>query len=261
AYLPSSTSSAFSIDKESATTTYSGRRLVTTSGTSAAVELAATVAEEADGSLGMGTATLQVTFTQVGGAVLCSAPVSGTVPGQGVASCTTSSLGLGSRAVVAKVTSAKYAGPVDVGAFAVAQTPAGSGAGGGRTGSDDFAFQAKPVRKAPPAGDALHVRRAGGLAFVNHTSTLGVLTASCSGGKTKVCTTVVEGSSAARWQVDLATGTVTPLAAGSTLRAEATDATEPDGTGADRYGVTLGAPDSYALPSTLLSAGNIRVTP
>jgi alpha-tubulin suppressor-like RCC1 family protein len=262
AYLPSATSSGFTIEKEAVTTTYTGRRLVTTTSTSAVVELSATVAEEADASLGMGTATLQLTFTQVGGGVLCSAPVSGTVPGQGTATCTTSSLGLGSRAVVAKVTSAKYSGPVDVGAFAVAQTPAGSGAGGGRTGSDDyFAFQAKPVRKAPPAGDALHVRRSGGLALVDHTSTLGLLTAGCSGGKTKVCSTVVEGSSAARWQVDLATGTVTPLAAGSTLRVDATDATEPDGTGADRYGVTLGAPSSYTLPSSLLSAGNIRVTP
>lgn len=269
AYLPSSVSNGFTIEKESVTTTITGRRLTTTSGTSAVVALAATVAEEADGALGMGTATLQVTFTQVGGGVLCSAPVSGTVPGQGVATCTTASLGLGSRAVIAKVTSAKYSGPVDVGAFAVAQTPSGSGVGGGRVvdggSTDDFAFQAKPVRKAPPAGDALHVRRAGGTAFVNHTTTLTSLTAGCSGGKTKVCATTVEGSSAARWQVDLATGAVTSPGGTSTLRLDATDAAEPDGSGVDRYAVTLGAPDSYSLgaPASqlLLSAGNVRVTP
>jgi alpha-tubulin suppressor-like RCC1 family protein len=259
AYLPSSTSLSFTIDKELVTTTFTGRHLTTTTGSAAPVQLSATVAEEADGSFGMGGSTLQVTFTQIGGGVLCTGPVSGTSAGQGVATCTTGSLGLGSRAVVAKVTSTRFGGPVDVGAFAVAQSPTGSAAGGGRIGGDDFAFAARPVRRAAPTGDAIHVRRSGGAAVVDSISTLTSLAITCSGGKAKACSSVVEGSPAARWQVDLATGTVTALAGGASLRIEATDAIEPDGAGADRYGVGI-SPDGYAA-NALLIAGNIRIVP
>ncbi|MDQ3758271.1 MAG: hypothetical protein M3394_10530, partial [Actinomycetota bacterium] len=143
--------------------------------------------------------------------------------------------------------------------------PTGSAAGGGRVvdggAVDDFAFQAKPLRKGATEGDAVHVRRAGGLAVVNASDTLTALARSCSGGKAKTCSAVIDGSSATRWQVDLADGTVTPLAGTSTLRVEATDAAEPDGTGADRYGIAIGAPDGYSLSSLLLSAGNIRIVP
>ena len=268
AYLPSNAADPFTIEKELLTTTFTGRHLTTTSGTSAAVELSATVAEEVDGSFGMGTSTMQVTFTQVGGGVLCSAVVSNAGPGRGVAGCTTSSLGLGSRAVVVSAAGNRFAGPVDVAGFAVAQVPSGSASGGGRVvdggATDGFAFQAKPGgRKAPPVGDALHVRRAGGIAIIDHTTTLTSLVRACGGGKTKVCTATVEGSSATRWQVDLLDGTVTALAGAPAIRIDATDAVEPDGSGADRYAVGIGVPDAYFLGSpssqSVLSAGNVRV--
>jgi alpha-tubulin suppressor-like RCC1 family protein len=262
AYLPSSDSDAFTVEKEQVAATFKGARVTTTGGSSSVVQLVADVAEEGDTSLGMGSATLQVTFTQVGGGVLCSGPVSGTTPGNGTATCSTTALSLGSRAVIAKVSSAKYAGPADVGSFVVAPTPGGNALGGGRVGGDDFAFQAKPVRKAPPAGDALHVRRSGGTAYVTHTGSLTSLAMACSGGKAKSCSATVEGGSSWQYSVDLAAGTWTLLGTGGpTLRVDATDAAEPDGTGADRYGAAVGAPDSYTLPDAVLTAGNIRIVP
>jgi hypothetical protein len=266
-YEPSSATAPFTVGKELATVTFTGRHLTTTTGTSASVLLSATVVEEADGNPGNGLGTAQVAFTQVGGGTLCTASVSPGSIGEGTASCTTAVLPLGSRAMVARLVAASYGGPVDVGAFAVAQVPSGSAAGGGRVAdagaTDDFAFQAKPVRRAAPTGDALHVRRSGGAALVTHTTSLTSLATGCSGGKAKVCTAVVEGASAARWSVDLADGAVTVLAGGSTLRVDATDAAEPDGAGADRYAAALGAPDSYVVGSpaaqVVLTRGNVRI--
>jgi alpha-tubulin suppressor-like RCC1 family protein len=268
AYFASSSTMPFTVLKEAATATFVGRHLTTTAGTSAPVQLQAKVADDPDGSPGSSLASVQVTFTQVGGGTLCSSPVSlDGIAGSGTASCSTPNLALGSRGVVVKITSAKYTAMADVAAFAVAQAPSGSASGAGRVvggGADDaFAFQARPVRKAAPSGDALHVRRAGGVAYVNHATTLSSLTTGCSGGKAKTCTAAVEAASTARWHVDLGTGAATPLAGSSSLRIDAVDVTEPDGTGVDRYAVALGAPDAYSLGSTatpvVITAGNVRV--
>lgn len=266
AYVASASADPFTIAKEHVVTTFAGRHLTTTSGTSAPVRLEATVAEEADGHLGSGIATLRMHFTEVGGALLCSAPVSMTVPGQGRASCTTDSLALGSRAVVIRATGASYGGPVDVASFAVAQVPSGSAAGAGRVSGDavdDFAFQVRPVRRAAPAGDAVHVYRSGPSAMVVKTDALTSLSRNCTGGKAKVCTATIEGSAADRWSVDLATGAVAVLAGTPDLRIDATDAAEPDGAGSDSYAVAISAPDSYSRGSAAapiwLAAGNVRI--
>ena len=268
AYLASSVTTPFTVLKEAVTATFSGRHLTTTAGTSAPVQLQAKVAEEPDGSLGSSLASVQVTFAQVGGGTLCSSPVSlDGIAGTGTASCSTASLALGSRGVVVKITSAKYTAAADVAAFALAQAPSGSASGGGRvvggSADDAFAFQARPVRKAAPNGDAVHVRRSGGVAYVSYAAALSSLATGCSGGKAKTCTATVEAASTARWQVDLVTGAVSPLVGSSSLRIDAVDVTEPDGTGADRYAVALGAPDAYSLGSAaapvVITSGNVRV--
>ena len=267
AYLASSTSEEFTIKKELVNATFTGTHLTTTSGTSAPVTLKATVAEEADGNLGNGIATLQVKFSDTAGNLLCSSPVSLTEPGQGTASCTTASLALGSRAVVVSVTGASYKGPVDVGVFTIAQLPTGSAAGAGRIGTDDFGFMARPgAKKAPPIGDAIHVFRDGSYAYVVQSSSLTSLSRSCTGGRDKVCTAAIGASGATTIAIELATGIDTPVAGPpSVLKVDATDVAEPSGGTAppDTYAVHITGGTTYSLGTSalqvLINAGNIRV--
>jgi hypothetical protein len=160
-----------------------------------------------------------------------------------------------------QATGAAYEGAVDVAAFTVAQMPSGSAAGAGRiddSGTDDFAFDAVPVRKSPPAGGAVHVYRTGGTAIVVATDTLTSLSKSCTGGKTKVCTATVGATGAHRWSVDLTTGVEAALAGVSELTLQAADVAEP-GAGADTYGATLAGADSRTAGPDVLLAGNVRV--
>ena len=267
AYSAFSTSSLFTIEKELVNATFTGTHLTITTGTSAPTTLKATVAEEPDGNLGNGIATLQVKFTDTAGALLCSSAVSLTNPGQGTASCTTSSLALGSRAVVVSVTGASYKGPVDVGVFTIAQTPTGSAAGAGRINTDDFGFMARPgARKAPPIGDAIHVFRQGAFAYVLKSTSLTSLSRSCSGGKDKVCAATIEASGATKIAIELATGIVTtPVEGPSQLKVDATDVAEPGGSTVppDTYAVNITGATTYSLGTSalqlLINAGNIRI--
>ena len=267
AYSASSKSEVFTIEKELVNATFTGTHLTIASGTSAPVTLKATVAEEADGNLGNGIATLQVQFRRVSDdTLLCSSSVSFVSAGQGTATCNTPSLTLGSRAVVVSVTGASYEGPVDVGVFTVAQLPSGSAAGAGRIATDDFGFMARPgAKKAPPIGDAIHVYRDEFYAYVVKSSSLTSLSRSCTGGKDKVCTAVVEADEASTTKIELANGYITILAGTSQLRVDATDVAEPSGGSPppDTYAVNITGGTPYSLGTSalqlLINTGNIRI--
>ncbi|HCU51295.1 MAG TPA: hypothetical protein DGG94_16115, partial [Micromonosporaceae bacterium] len=261
AYIGSADADSFTLAKELVTVQFTGQHL-----SSSAAQLIATVAEEADGFLGSALATAQVTFRQVGGGVLCSASVSVTTPGNGTATCTTAALGVGSRAIVATVSGPSYAGLADVSVFTIAVPVTGDAAGSGQVGTtDDFGFQAKPIKKEGPAGDVVHVFVSGGSAYVVQSNSLLSLSRSCTGGSQKICATTLQATGALTYQVDLTSGTEVALPGTSSIRVDATDAAEPvnGSVPPDKYAVsisgatthTLGSPGSQ-LP---ISRGNIRI--
>jgi alpha-tubulin suppressor-like RCC1 family protein len=256
AYRPlPAVSHPFTVTKETLSVTFSSD-LTQTSGTSAPVTLAATVAEEADGSFGS-LSGVSVTFKDLSGATLCSAIASVTGPGQGRASCSAGSRNVGSAAVMVSFAAALYAGPADVGVFTVGNITSGSAAGAGRVGTDAFGFQAKPGgKKAAPTGDVVHIFRTGTTANVVRATTLSSLTITCTTGKTKVCSANVQSMSAITTAVDLFTGTVSAPSGVSTVKVDATDVGEP-GT-ADTYAVSITGSTPYDLTSSVISGGNIR---
>ena len=270
AYTPASDTKPFQITKESATVTYAGSFLSFLSGSSISVPLTATVVEQADGNLGSDLASSSVTFTQVGGPVLCSGPVVVTGAGQGKASCMSPSLGTGSRAVIASLSGRSYSAPVDVGVFTIALTLSGTASGGGQVGAgatrEDFGFQAVPQKKGPPVGDATDVFRPNsGIVYVVHSSTPGSLTTSCT-SKPRICTLALAAGSATTTAVALVTGATSAIAGTSLLQVNGTDVAEPVGGSVppDKYAVAItgGTPHQLGTASAqlLISAGNIRVS-
>ncbi|HZN19292.1 MAG TPA: tandem-95 repeat protein [Micromonosporaceae bacterium] len=264
AYLSASDSDPFTVAKESVTARLTGAHL--TLAASAPVSLSASVTEEADGFLGSALASVQVTFRQVGGAVLCTVPVSVTGPGTGTATCSTGALGSASRAVIVSVSGPAYTGLVDVSAFTVAAPGTGDAAGSGQVGAGDaFGFRAVDPRKGAPTGDVVHVFVSGGTAYVVQSATLTSLTRSCTGGNPKVCTVTVAASGATTSAVDLLTGLVSAVPGTSAVRVDATDAAEPSGGAlpADKYAVAITGATSYALGTPgsqlLVNVGNVRV--
>lgn len=264
AYTAASDADPFTLAKELVTTRFTGAHL--TLSASAAVELSALVTEDPDGYAGTALATTQVTFKQVGGGVLCTAMVSVSGPAAGTASCVTTTLGTGSRAIAVSAASPSYAGPVDVSALTVAAPVTGDAAGSGQVGaSDDFAFQVKSSKKDAPSGDVVHVFLAGSTAYVVQSSSVTSLARSCTGGSQKVCTVTIQAGSASVSSVDLSTGAVAAVAAGAAIRVDATDAAEPSGGAVppDRYAVSITGPVPYTLGSPgaqlLISYGNVRV--
>jgi alpha-tubulin suppressor-like RCC1 family protein len=257
AYQPAPLASQpFTVSKEALSTRFAGD-LTQTSGTSATVTLTANLAEESDGSFGSLSGVI-VTFKDLTGATLCSAPATVTVAGQGEATCSAGDRTIGSTPVVVSFTSAQYAGNADVGVFTVANVTSGSPAGAGRSGADAFGFQAKPgAKKAPPTGDAVQVFVIGSTADVVRTTTLASLTLSCTSGQTKVCSAAIQGTSATTTVVDLTTGAVGAPSGVSSVSVNAKDGGDP-GTG-DTYGVSITGSTTYTLASTLITGGNIRV--
>ncbi len=263
-----SSSTPFTIVKETVTVAFTAPALVTTTGSSAAAPLAATLSEAPDGSLGNALGGVQVSFRHLGGPVLCSATAVPGVAGQATAICTAPALALGSRAIIVSTTSNRYSGPVDVAVSTVAQAVTGSAAGAGRVGaSDSFGFQAVPARRGAPTGDSIHVYRANGYAYVVRSSTITSLTVTCTSGKTKTCSATVQASGATTTPILLGDGTVASPTGNSSLRVDATDVAEPSGATVppDRYAVAVsaGSTTTYLLGTpasqVLITAGNVRV--
>jgi alpha-tubulin suppressor-like RCC1 family protein len=257
AYKPAPTATqAFTVNKESLSVRFAAD-LTQTSGTSAPVTLTAAVAEEPDGSFGT-LSGVNVTFKDLSGATLCSAPVTTTSAGQGTATCSAGTRNVGSTAVVVAFTAAQYAGNADVGVFTVGNTATGNASGAGRVGDDAFGFQARPgAKKAAPTGDVVHVFRTGGAANVVRATTLSSLTVSCTTGKTRVCSTNVQSTTASTTTVDLTTGAVGVPSGVSTIKVDGKDIGEP-GT-SDTYAVNITGSTPYNLPATVISTGNVRV--
>jgi alpha-tubulin suppressor-like RCC1 family protein len=263
AYVAASDADPFTVAKESVTIGFTGVHLTLGSGTP--VDLSASVTEDNDGFLGSALASVQVTFQQVGGPVLCTAALTVGSPGSGTATCTTAALSTGSRAIVVSISGPAYAGLADVTVFTVAQPATGDGAGAGQVSTEDFGFLAKAVKKGGPAGDVVHVFVSGGTAYVVQSSSLTALSRSCTGGSTKVCTVTVQANAATTTTVDLTTGATTLLVGTSTVRVDAIDAGEPIGPGvpADRYAVAISGATTHTVgtPGAQLpiTAGNVRV--
>jgi alpha-tubulin suppressor-like RCC1 family protein len=277
AYEPSTASRAFTVLPEQAVVTTTGPGLVTTTGTAAAAQLTAVVTEAADGSFGSALGAAQVRFTDLAGAVLCTAGVSTSTPGRGTVACTTAALPLGSRALVATLLTTSYAADLDVAALAVATLPAGSAAGGGAVADGsgqrtDVAFRAVPVRKAF-TGDALQVfRQAATLegvareyAFVVSSGTISSLTRACTTKAPKTCSTTLQATGGTTRAVNLTTGAVLDLAGDTAVRIDATDRVEPSGATApyDLVATLVTGPRPFSVGSPAdqrpLVSGNIRI--
>lgn len=261
-----SATTPFTILKESVTVAFSAPNLVTTTGSSAAAPLAAVVTETPDGSPGSALGGVQVSFRHLGGAVLCSATAVPGPAGQATATCTAPALAIGSRALIVSTSSSRYAGPVDVAVSTVAKVGSGSAAGAGRVGgSDGFGFQAVPVRKGAPVGDAIHIYRANGYAYVVRSSSLTSLTVACTSGKARTCSATVQAGGATTTPVLLGDGTPGSPTGSAQIRVDATDVAEPVGGSVppDRYAVAVTGPSAYTLGSptgqVLLTGGNIRI--
>ena len=215
AWAPSSTTAAFTVQKESMTVAFAGTPLVLTGTASPTLTLTADLAEQADGSLGNALAGTTVTFRRLSGTTLCTASASGTSVGNARASCTATGL-TGAVPVLVTATSSSYAGPGDVGVQTVAPTGAGTAAGAGRVGSvasgDDFGFAAQPAKKGGPTGSLAHVVSNGGTATVVAATSLSSLSTTCS--SSKVCKATI-GATAQVSTVDLTTGLVTPAGSAS----------------------------------------------
>ncbi|MGH3646150.1 MAG: Ig-like domain-containing protein [Micromonosporaceae bacterium] len=258
AYTAAADSDPFSISKETVTARFTGQHL--TLAAAAPVQLTASVTEQADTYLGTTLATTKVTFTQVGGGILCTAMVSVSSPGTGTATCATASLPAGSRAVVVSVSGPSYAGPVDVTGFTVAAPATGDAAGSGQVGdADDFGFAVTAPKKGGPTGDAAHVFVSGNTAYVVRSASITSLTRSCTGGSQKVCTVTVIAGNASTVAVDLTTGAVSAVAGTSTIRIDATDPGAPS----DTYAVAVTGGTTYTLGAPgaqqPLSYGDVRV--
>lgn len=262
AYLPASTSTPFTIAKETITIALGGQQLFTSAGATTTATLVADVAEEADGSFGGALSSVQVSFRNADGTLLCSAAAAPTTAGKGRAQCS-ASIPVGARAVVLTATSPTYAGQADVGVATHANVPAGSAAAALAGSGRDAGLAAVPVRRAAPTGNAVVVVPAfGGLAIVE-ASSLTSLASSC-GGKPKTCAATVLATGATIRTVDLGTGAVSPPSGSVDLRLDLADLAEP-GTGTDTWALALsgGIVDSLGTPTAQvpIGSGNVRVVP
>jgi len=262
AYLPASTSTPFSVTKESISLTLAGQTLVLSTGATATATLVADIAEEADGVFGGALSSVVVSFRNADGTLLCSATAAPTTAGKARAQCSTS-LPVGARAVVLTATSASYTGLADVGVVTHANTASGNASAALGSGGRDAGFQAVPVRRAAPTGNAVVVVPAfGGLAILE-TSTLTSLEISC-GGKPKTCGATLLAVNATLRPVDLVTGTVGAPMGTADLRLDTRDLAEP-GVGVDTWAlaVTGGITDSLGTPTSQvpIGYGNVRIIP
>jgi len=257
---PSSASASFTVEPESATVSVQGQGLFLTDGDGRTVTLQAEVAEEPDGSLAGALSSVVVAFRDADGALLCEGTASPVSPGRARASCA-ADLAVGSRAVVATATSPTYAALADAGVVTVANTGSGFASVGGGTGARDVGFQARPVRKSAPLGDAVAVIPTPAGPKIVTASLLTGLDVACS-GKTKTCAAELSFVDAAVRSLDPVTGTVGPVVGLADAEIHAVDVSDP-GAGQDTWAwvVTGAVEDVFADPAAQepLAHGNARV--
>jgi alpha-tubulin suppressor-like RCC1 family protein len=262
AYLPASVSTPFTVAKENLTLALAGQTLVVSAAATAPVTLTADVAEEADGAFGGSLSSVQVSFRNADGSLLCTATAAPTTAGRAQAQCTVA-LPVGARAVVLTASSPAYAGPADVGVVTHTTGASGSAAAAIGTGARDAGFHAVPVRKAPPAGNAVLVVPGFGSLVIVEASSLSSLTSACA-GKPRTCTATVLAGGATLRTIDLMTGTTSPPSGTADLRLDVADLAEP-GVGVDTWAeaVTGGIVDTLGTPSAQvpIGYGNVRVSP
>jgi alpha-tubulin suppressor-like RCC1 family protein len=262
AYLPSSASAPFTVEKENITIALGGQTLHLSAGATATVTLVADVAEEVDGSLGGALSSVQVSFRNADGTLLCTGTAAPTTAGRARAQCS-ASLPVGARAVVLTAAGPSYTAPADVGVVTHATSPSGTASAAVGTGSRDAGFQAVPVRRAAPNGNAVVVVPAFGGVAILETSTLTSLATGC-GGKPKTCAATLLAANATIRTVDLTTGAVSAPSGTADLRLDVRDLAEP-GTGVDTWAlaVTGGLTDAVGSPAAQVVAGygNVRVLP
>jgi hypothetical protein len=174
-YEPSSDSDTFTITNESAEIIYTGDTQVVTSkvGAKATVVLAATLTEDADGSLGtrLGEQTLRFEVFSFGDSGLvmaiasCQAPVTGVTAGTGSAACSVS-LGAADPYQIRTtlLDNGYYAAPADVSLAQVSDPGSGISGGGwlldpGGDGRVKFAFGAKFLKNGRIQGNSITMYR------------------------------------------------------------------------------------------------------
>lgn len=249
AYRPASDADGFQVLREGLTVQLRGTPHVVVTGGSAGVTYVADLAEEADGTFAGALSGVTVAFRRLDGSTICTGAVSSTGPGTARATCTASQP-VGALPVVVSATSAAYTPARDVGVVTVANAGTGHASGAGRVTGDRFGFQVRATRKAPVAGNLVHVVVAGGTATVVEAPAASATTTCSGGGGNRVCTVVADGPAGTARFVDLATGVVTDAGAATiTVRAS----------GTDRYGVVLTGPVPRSLPLSVLDSGSVRV--
>jgi len=259
AYLPSSVSVPFQVDKEGLSLRVRGP-LVLTSGASATTSLAADLSEQPDGSFAGALGLVTISFRALDGSLLCQASATPTTAGKGLATCTASQP-VGARAVIATATSATYTAPADVGVSTVATAAATSGAGG--SGPRDTGFAATPAKKDPPTGNlVLVVPSIGGIAVLESSSLTG-LSAVCA-GHPRTCSGTLDAVVTLRY-VDPATGAASAPAGTGSAHLDLRDLGDPSGgTSPDLWAESVSGAITDALGTALnpvgLDHGNLRVT-
>ncbi|MBI3648215.1 MAG: DUF11 domain-containing protein [Actinobacteria bacterium] len=303
-YAPANASGPFEIKKESVGISYTGDSLVSTGSSStsstASVNLAAVVTEEADGSLGNQLTGKQVKFslykssnsTMTTADYTCIATLGAEASGQATGTCLLSALPIDAYNIKIELLSNNYyLGPEGTGTVTVVQTGSGMTNGGGwltepNLGTkSNLGFTVKYLKNGNVQGSSVYVYRQtrdiGGLCsgcptgartydFIIKSNAMGALTQSCTTTTPVVCKSTFTGK--ATWSaVDVTTGTVYGLGGGYQFQVDVTDNGEPGSKPApipDTYAQRMWTSSNPAVyqvgtPSSQipLGGGNIQIKP
>jgi hypothetical protein len=293
------------VTKEDSTLEYSGEMLKATSSTAsnstATVNVAAIIREDADGNLGDKLNTTSLKFTAYkftdntfsSPVTSCTGNVSYTGTGMGSAACSLSLTADNYVIKVELVVNGYYFAPVEDQAVTVVTPGTGFTTGGGwltetNLGSrSNFGFTVKYLKNGNVQGNSLYIYRktvaansvanpaggflpAGQYNWIIKSNAMGGLTQTCGSTTPKVCTASFEGKNNIT-AVNRATGVVYSLGGNYNFHVDVTDNSEPGsspGAGPDTYTIrvwdnTTG--DYYKLPGfpiqTKIDGGNIQVRP
>ena len=294
-YLSSDDSDLFTINKENATIEYTGDTLKTTSSTStsstASVNLAAVIKEEADGSIGSNLNITQIKFTvfkftdtaMTSPVASCTAPVAAAGTGIGTATCPVTLTADNYTVKIELLPNSYYIAPVETVAVTVVLPGTGFTTGGGwimepKLGTrSNFGFTVKYLKNGKIQGNSLYIYRVRtnigyGLRDYNwiiKSNAMGALTQACTTTLPRICKATFTGKSTIT-AVDRVTGIAYGLGGNYQFQVDVTDNGEPGsspGVGPDTYAIRvwnstgtcyqLGTPAAQVK----INGGNIQVRP
>ena len=291
----------FSVTREDAVVTYTGDTLDTVSTyRSSAVQLAGTITEAVDGSLGdkLGTTSLSFTVHAASDAgyttplATCTGAVSVTAPGAGVASCQVTLTEGAYLVIVRLVTNGYYTAPMDVSSVAVVAPGTGRTTGGGwlteptLTTRSNFGFTVKYLKNGQIQGNSLYIYRfsvaadsvvnptggflpAGDYNWIVKSNDMKALSVKCTTTTPKICSATYTGK-ATLTAANRVTGTAYPIGGNYQFQVDVTDKGEPGSSNTltpDTYAIRVwsSAGTVYRLGSPTaqvpITGGNIQVRP